>query len=47
MRGTVIAGTNNLFEIECEDGVNRFCSIKGKILKSDKEYYNQIGRAHV
>ena len=42
MQGIVIAGTNNLFEIECEDGVNRFCSIKGKILKSDKEYYNPL-----
>ncbi len=42
MQGTVLAGTNNYFEIECDDGVTRTCSIKGKVLKSEKEYYNPL-----
>ena len=42
MNGTVIAGTNNLFTVECEDEVTRLCSIKGKVIKSDKEFYNPI-----
>ena len=42
MQGTVLAGTNNYFEIECDDGVVRTCSIKGKVLKSDKQYYNPL-----
>ena len=33
MNGTVLAGTNNIFEVECEDGVVRSCAIKGKVLK--------------
>ena len=42
MQGTVLAGSNNIFEVECEDGNTRSCSIKGKILKSDTEYYNPL-----
>lgn len=42
MNGLIIAGTNNLFTIECDDGKVRFCTIKGKILKSDKEFYNPL-----
>ncbi len=42
MQGTVLAGTNNVFEVECDDGVIRSCSIKGKVLKSEKEYYNPL-----
>lgn len=42
MQGTVLAGTNNFFEIECDDGITRSCSIKGKILKSGIEYYNPL-----
>lgn len=42
MKGIVIAGTNNLFTVECEDEVTRLCSIKGKVIKSDKEFYNPI-----
>ena len=42
MKGRVIAGTNNLFAVECEDEVIRNCTIKGKIIKSDKEFYNPI-----
>lgn len=47
MQGTVIAGTNNLFTVECEDGVVRNCTIKGKVLKSDKEFYNPIAPGDV
>ena len=42
MNGTVIAGTNNLFTVECEDGVTRNCTIKGKVLKSEKTFYNPL-----
>lgn len=42
MKGTVVAGTNNLFTVECEDDVTRNCTIKGKVIKTDKEYYNPI-----
>lgn len=42
MRGTVTDGTNNIFTVECEDGVLRSCSIKGKQLKLDNSYYNPI-----
>src|SRR5574344_803512 len=35
MQGTVLAGSNNFFEVECDDGITRSCSIKGKVLKSD------------
>lgn len=42
MKGLIIAGTNNLFTVECEDDVTRNCTIKGKVLKSDKRFYNPI-----
>ena len=42
MKGTVIAGTNNLFTVECEDEVTRNCTIKGKVIKTEKEFYNPI-----
>ncbi len=42
MFGTVIAGTNNFFSVECDDGILRECSIKGKKIKTDKEYYNPL-----
>lgn len=42
LQGLVLAGTNNLFTVECEDEETRLCSIKGKVLKSDKEFYNPI-----
>ncbi|MCK9169323.1 MAG: ribosome small subunit-dependent GTPase A [Treponema sp.] len=42
MQGTVLDGANNFFTIECSDGIIRFCSIKGKILKSDTQYYNPL-----
>lgn len=42
MKGLIIAGTNNLFTVECDDEKTRFCTIKGKVLKSEKEFYNPI-----
>ncbi|MCQ2611903.1 MAG: ribosome small subunit-dependent GTPase A [Treponema sp.] len=42
MNGLVLSGTNNTFSCECDDGVLRNCSIKGKQLKSDTKYYNPI-----
>ena len=42
MQGTVLAGTNNVFEVECEDQITRSCTIKGKVLKQEKEYYNPL-----
>lgn len=47
MQGTVLAGTNNYFEVECDDGITRTCSIKGKVLKQDKEYYNPLAPGDV
>lgn len=47
MQGTVLAGTNNCFEIECDDGIKRSCSIKGKVLKQEKEYYNPLAPGDV
>lgn len=42
MKGRVVAGTNNLFTVECQDDVTRNCTIKGKVVKTDKEFYNPI-----
>lgn len=42
MKGLIIAGTNNLFTVECDDGITRNCTIKGKVLKSDKQFYNPL-----
>lgn len=42
MQGTVLAGSNNFFEVECTDKAVRTCSIKGKVLKSDVHYYNPL-----
>jgi len=42
MQGTVLGGSNNFFEVECDDGVIRQCSIKGKKLKGSKGYYNPL-----
>lgn len=42
MTGTVLCGTNNIFSVECEDGVIRSCSIKGKKLETKAEYYNPL-----
>lgn len=49
MTGTVIAGTNNTFFVECEESDSenheksvKFCTIKGKIIKTEREYYNPL-----
>ena len=42
MQGRVLAGSNNTFTVECDDDVMRFCTIKGKVLKSDKQFYNPL-----
>ena len=42
MKGLIIAGTNNLFTVECDDEVTRNCTIKAKVLKSDKQFYNPL-----
>ena len=42
MQGQVLDGSNNFFEVECEDGTIRTCSIKGKILKASEGYYNPL-----
>ena len=42
VKGTVIAGTVNLFTVECEDEITRNCTIKGKVIKTEKEFYNPI-----
>lgn len=42
MQGRIIAGTNNFFEVE-DSKRNRYsCSIKGKILKGAKGFYNPL-----
>lgn len=47
MEGLIIAGTNNLFTVECTDGIIRNCTIKGKVLKSEKQFYNPIAPGDV
>lgn len=47
MKGLIIAGTNNLFTVECEDEITRNCTIKGKILKSEKQFYNPLAPGDV
>ena len=46
MQGTVLAGSNNFFEVECADCI-RTCSIKGKVLKSETHYYNPLAPGDV
>ncbi|MBQ9630107.1 MAG: ribosome small subunit-dependent GTPase A [Treponema sp.] len=42
MQGCILNGSNNFFSVECSDGRLRTCSIKGKILKGAKEFYNPL-----
>ena len=42
MEGLIIAGTNNTFTVECDDELTRNCTIKGKVLKQDKQFYNPL-----
>ncbi|MCR4823229.1 MAG: ribosome small subunit-dependent GTPase A [Treponema sp.] len=46
--GTVLSGSNNIFEVECDDkdedgsSIIRSCSFKSKRLKVDTKYYNPL-----
>lgn len=48
LEGTVLSGSNNIFEIECDDkndddvNIIRSCSFKSKRLKLDTKYYNPL-----
>lgn len=42
MQGLILNGSKNVFEVECEDGITRNCTIKGKILKASEGYYNPL-----
>lgn len=42
MQGLVLSGSNNIFQVECEDSVTRQCTIKGKKLKASMGYYNPL-----
>ena len=42
MQGLVLGGSKNLFDVECDDGVTRLCSIKGKKLDVGGKYYNPL-----
>jgi ribosome biogenesis GTPase len=42
MTGTVLCGTNNVFDVKCHDSVIRRCPLKGKKLKSAREVYNPL-----
>ena len=42
MRGILISGSNNSFDVNCEDGILRRCSIKGKKLKTEGGFYNPL-----
>lgn len=42
IEGLVLGGTNNIFEVEADNGEVRLCSIKGKILQDVEGYYNPL-----
>lgn len=42
IEGLVLGGTNNSFAVECDDGVERLCPIKGKVLRESEGYYNPL-----
>ena len=42
MEGLITGGSNNSFYVECDDNVTRLCSIKGKKLELNREYYNPL-----
>lgn len=42
MFGTIINGTNNVFCVECDDGKMRACSLKGKKVKTERQFYNPL-----
>ncbi|QEK06361.1 ribosome small subunit-dependent GTPase A [Treponema phagedenis] len=42
IRGKVLCGANNFFDVSCEDGTVRYCSIRGKKLEDPVGYYNPL-----
>ena len=42
MEGLVLSGSNNAFQVKCEDGAMRRCNIKGKVLAQNTRYYNPL-----
>lgn len=42
MQGLVVSGSNNVFKVACEDGVERLCTIKGKVLEQETKYHNPL-----
>ncbi|MGL4981842.1 MAG: ribosome small subunit-dependent GTPase A [Treponemataceae bacterium] len=42
MQGRICEGSNNFFVVECDDGITRLCSLKGKKLPSAERYYNPL-----
>ena len=42
MKGLVLNGSKNVFEVECEDEKIRDCAFKGKVLKTGEGYYNPL-----
>lgn len=42
MNALVLCGTNNVFTCECDDGTTRQCTLKGKVIKTDRTYYNPL-----
>jgi ribosome biogenesis GTPase / thiamine phosphate phosphatase len=47
MTGVIREGSNNFFTVECtecsgEHNSFKYCSLKGKVLKSDRKYYNPL-----
>jgi ribosome biogenesis GTPase len=42
MTGIVLCGGNNVFDVECGDSIIRRCTLKGKKLKTTREFYNPL-----
>ncbi|MDR1785038.1 MAG: ribosome small subunit-dependent GTPase A [Spirochaetaceae bacterium] len=42
MTGVILGGANNVFDVECGDGLVRRCRIKGKILRGTQRWYNPL-----
>jgi len=42
MKGRVLSGSNNLFQVACEDGTKRLCAIKGKRIRDLSGTWNSL-----
>lgn len=42
MKGLVLSGSNNLFQVACEDGLRRLCALKGKRLRDLSGTWNSL-----